>query len=100
MKKIKPKYIPDVEKVIYKRYDTLGIPDFYIKSNFICSDYRCKYSSKNWASSFSLCLNQINSVASTLCPKHRTKLIDVGTIIRIPPAGSKERKIIIEKFAL
>lgn len=100
MKKIKPKYNPDVEKVIYHNYDNLGKSKLHKKSNFICSDYRCKYSTKNWATSFSLCLNQINSVASTLCPKHRTKLIDVGEIIRISPAGSKERKIIIEKFAL
>mgnify|MGYP006282657765 CR=1 FL=1 len=65
------------------------------KTNLICSDPNCNYNSRVWIWGFDL--NKI-SVSSYTCPKHGNTMINVGNGSKIPKAGSKERKRLIEKY--
>lgn len=70
------------------------------KTNCICPDYKCNYSSRNWivdCKPFKN-INQTESISSKHCPVHRLELIDIGYASEIPKVGSNERKELIEKY--
>jgi hypothetical protein len=62
------------------------------KTNFICSDYSCGYSARNWVlgSTFEKSAN-----SSMHCPIHKTDLVNVGNGSKLPKVGSKKRKNLI-----
>lgn len=71
------------------------------KSNWICPNVNCNYSSRNWICEWGkghyLC--QDKSVSSKNCPHHNLPLVDVGCGSKLPKVGSKERAIIIGRYS-
>jgi hypothetical protein len=65
------------------------------KTNLICSNPKCNYSSRVWIWKFNP--NKI-SVSSITCPIHGNTMINVGNGSNLPKAGTKKRKQLIEKY--
>ena len=65
------------------------------KTNYICTDFNCGYNSRRFITE---CFATKDHVSSSMCPVHRTPLLAVGLVARIPKKGSKERKKMIETY--
>jgi hypothetical protein len=68
------------------------------KVNCICTNYKCKYSSRVWIWNFANTISQKYSNFSLHCPIHQTPLLSVGCASTIPKVGSKERRELILKL--
>lgn len=68
------------------------------KTNCICTNYKCGYSSRVWIWHFANTIAQKYSKFSLNCPVHRTPLLNVGCGSLIPKVGSKERRELILKY--
>lgn len=68
------------------------------KSNYICPNPNCSYTSRNWICESSFSESHKNSVSSKNCPIHQLPLLCVGGTVKVPKAGTKERIEMINKF--
>lgn len=68
------------------------------KTNCICPNYKCSYSSRNWIVEWDKHINQVESNSSKHCPIHQLPLIDVGYASPVPKAGTKERQELIKRY--
>jgi hypothetical protein len=97
MKKIKPKLPLEKEKTRpFYRYDT-GHYSFNIrKTNMVCQNPDCKYTSRVFIRT-DLKIDE-DYQSSKNCPIHNLPLINFGNSSKIPKVGSKERKYWLFKY--
>lgn len=99
LKKIPPKKFPEVKEVrrpFYGEYITTCRNARGKKTNMICQDPDCGYSSRVFINTFSE--DKRDYVASYHCPIHNTPLINIGCGAKMPKKGSKQRKQLIKKY--
>ncbi len=98
MSKIKPTYPKETKKhrVFYGTNSCTSMKAHGKKTNYICPNENCGYSSRVFISNF---FDEFSCNESLHCPKHRVRLINVGNGSKIPKKGTKERKQLIEKYS-
>jgi hypothetical protein len=96
-KKMKPKYNGDEEKIrrFYGSHSNTSSRSYNKKTNMICTDVNCNYSSRNfiWTNKASH-----EYVSSTKCPHHNTTLLNIGNACTLPKVGSRERRELIDRL--
>ena len=97
MKKIKPNYPKEKEtkRVFYGSNSNTSGKSYNKKTNLICSNPKCGYSSRTWIWKFA---PNKDSVSSYKCPKHGDTMVNVGNGSKMPKKGSKERTLLIAKY--
>lgn len=97
MKKIKPNYPKEkeVHRVFYGSNSNTSGKSYNKKTNLICSNHKCGYSSRVWIWKFN---PNKDSVSSYKCPKHGDTMVNIGNGSKVPKKFSKERKQLIDKY--
>jgi len=90
--KIKPKYPKEFPKMrsFYGSNSDTSAKGMRVKTNCICPDIDCNYSSRNWVVAREMSPNQKASVSSKFCPKHNLELVNIGNAC-VMPKGKKEK---------
>jgi len=99
MGKIKPKYPKEYPKIrsFYGSNSDTSSKGMRVKTNCICPDVDCNYSSRNWVVAWEMNPNQKNSVSSKNCPKHNLPLVNIGNACKMPK-NKKEKSELLKSL--